>query len=261
VDFAEFGLTDVRESVTRGGVRLISASFPAGEHEEVWRALWRAHGRTGLWPVLSWIARTAASYTVGWSEPQGQAGLAEALKIDPAERMALLVRAAYEEKIEDDPADQEAVAYWRDSYDADLLARRLEPVDVPPPGVRKAERQDIPTEVLLVPATAGYEVPILVPGLLQPSNWFGGASHPELTLADHVAVLRHWEHQYGAHLYFASGTFLEMAVDEPLRDPVTIARCAVEQMAYCYDLGQFIGDEEDIARRQVPADRWSFWWD
>jgi hypothetical protein len=205
------------------------------------------------------MARAAASWTDGWRQPQ--AVLAEALKINPAERMALLIRAGYEAAIEDAPTDHEAAARWRDFYDADVLARRLEPVDIPPPGVHNAERQSPPTEVLLVSAAAGYEVPILVPGLLQPVNWFGGESHPDLTLADHVAVLRHWEHRYGAQLYFASRSFLELAVDEPPRDPGAIARCTVEQLAYCYDLGQFIGDEEAVARRQVPADRWSFWWD
>jgi hypothetical protein len=262
VDFAEFGLTDMRESVTHGGVHLVSATFPAGTHDEVWRALRQAHGHTGRWPVLSWMAHTAASYTVRWRQPQGQAGLAKALQINPAERMALLVQAAYEGAVEDyDAANHESIAEWRDAFDADLLARRLEPVDSPPPGVGKAERQGAPTGVLLVPAAAGYEVPILVPGLLQPANWFGGASHPDLTLADHVAVLRHWEQQYGAQLYFASGSYLELTVDKPPRDPGKIARSAIEQMSYCGDLHQFIGDEEDVARHQVPAGQWSFWWD
>lgn len=262
MNLEEFGLDDVQDSATKGGVRLISATFPAGRHDQVWRALRQAHGRTGLWPVLSWDARRAASDTYGWQQPQGHDALADALAIDPSERMAVLTHAAYESCVEDyDPDDHEGLAPWRDAFDADLLARRLAPVTTPPPGIRRVEKQSRLTEVLLVPAAAGYEVPVLVPGLPNPSNWFGGPSHQLLTLADHLAVLRHWERQHEAELYFAYGSRLELAVGKPPREPREVAQCAIEQMSYCSDLTQFIGDEESVARHQVPADRWSFWWD
>jgi hypothetical protein len=146
VNLSEFGLEDVRESVTEGGIRLISASFPPGHHDEVWRALRQAHDHTGLWPVLSWNLEPVASETFGWPQPQGQVGLAEALTIGPAEQMDVLVHAAYEDCVEDyGPDEHESLAYWRDAFDPDVLARRLEPVSVPPSGIRRVERQSAPT--------------------------------------------------------------------------------------------------------------------
>jgi len=113
-----------------------------------------------------------------------------------------------------------------------------------------------------VPAAAGYEVAVLVPGLIAPANWFGGPTHPDyLTPAEHLGVLRHWEHQHGAQLYYPGGSYLELIVDDPPRDPDAVARCTVEQMAYCRDFHQFLGDADDVARFQVPADIWIFWWD
>ena len=74
-------------------------------------------------------------------------------------------------------------------------------------------------------------------------------------------MLRHWHARYGADLFFASGSRLELSVAQPPTEPGEVARCAIEQFAYCRDLGQHIGDPVDIARRQAPADHWSFWWD
>ncbi len=131
-----------------------------------------------------------------------------------------------------------------------------------PPGRKRYTASYPPTEVLLVPAKAGHEALALVPGLIPiMNNWSGGPSHPDLNYADHVFVLRHWEAAWGAELYFCGGADLELAVTRPPRDPLAAATCAIEQSAYCYDLAQSLGEADDVAREQAPADRWSFWWD
>ena len=94
MDFAEFGLTDVRESVTEGGVRLISVDIRPEREVVTWQALREAHGRTDLWPVLGWDAPEAAERTTRWGRPQGPAELAAALRLDPTEQMALVIKAA-----------------------------------------------------------------------------------------------------------------------------------------------------------------------
>ncbi|WP_203830164.1 DUF4253 domain-containing protein [Actinoplanes palleronii] len=39
------------------------------------------------------------------------------------------------------------------------------------------------------------------------------------------------------------------------------ARCAIEQMVYCGDLAQRVGEVADAARAQASSRHWSFWWD
>jgi len=258
---AGYGLTDVRKAATAGGVRLLSAAVPTQDHDHVWRALRADHGRTGWWPVLSWSAHEAYRWTRDYpAEMQGFAALRRALARDPAELVAVLARSRWEERLTDlEPAERAEV--WAEDYDAEALARRLVPVVSPPPGRRRETSAYPPGEVLLVPAAAGHEVPVLVPGLIEPANWFGGPGHPDLEPADHLAVLRLWHERHGADLYFANGSRLELAVARPPVEPAEVARCAVEQFVYCGDLGQLVGDPVDVARKQVPADHWSFWWD
>ena len=98
--------------------------------------------------------------------------------------MALLTRSSYEECIEEedpnDPEGADSIAYWRDYFDPDVLAGLLDPVLSPPAGIRRYTGDVGCYDLLLVPATNGYELPVLAPGLLHPPNWFGAAWHPDL---------------------------------------------------------------------------------
>lgn len=258
---ASYGLTEITESTTAGGVRLLSATLPKQDHDQIWHALRQDRGRTGLWPVLSWSARETYRNTFDYPEEiQGPGALRRARALDPVERLAVLTRSRWEDQLSElDPAERAEA--WASDYDVAVLAGRLAPVTAPPPGRRRETGSHPPDEVMLVPAEAGHEVAILVPGLIVPANWFGGPSHPDLEPADHYAVLRLWHERHGADLYFANGSRLELAVARPPVQPEEVARCAVEQFVYCGDLGQLIGDPIDVARKQVPADHWSFWWD
>ena len=255
--FGGFGLTEVEESLTAAGVPLVSAVVPEREHDQVWRALRDDHPRSGWWPVLTWMAPKAHAFSHDYSlVSQGPEALALALAEDPAEVMAELTLSQWEEWLDDtEPASRMEV--WRDNFDVAALAAQLRPIATPPPW----RRREAPGRVLLVQAAAGYEVPVLVPGLIAPANWSGGPSHALLWPADHVAVLRLWHDRHGADFFSAGGSSLELSVSRPPADPAGIARCALEQYVYCADLSQTLGDPIHVAREQVPADHWSFWWD
>ncbi|GIE85338.1 DUF4253 domain-containing protein [Actinoplanes regularis] len=253
---AELELSEISEALTPGGVRLLSAGFPAERHDEVWRTLLRAHPGNGWYPVLGPDAHHAARRAGNYRpELQGPAVLPRALAVDPGERMDLL-RRSHLEWIETEGGYDAT-----DEYDPEVLARRLGEVAGPASERRAVTGPYPPDSVLLVPAAAGYEVPILVPGLIQPPNWFGAQWHPDLSPEDHSAVLRHWHRRYGAELYYTGGNELELAVFRPPATRLEVARCAIEQMIYCDDLSQKIGDVEGVAREQAGGHHWSFWWD
>ncbi|AGZ38616.1 DUF4253 domain-containing protein [Actinoplanes friuliensis] len=252
------GLTEVQEWTTAGGVPLMSAVIPA-DHHQVWRQLRAEHRHTGWYPLLTWGAAVVAEDSFEYSNDiQGPEALARALEVDPAERMELLTRSVIGWGLEEYPGSE--IEEFRE-HDPELLAAELVPVTTRPPGRRIYTSAEGEYEVLLVQATAGYEIPALVPGLIRPANWFGAEWHPDLTIEDHVAVYRLWHHKYGADLYFAGGSQLELAVTRPPVTPLETAKCAIEQWVYCGDLAQKLGDPVDVARRQAPADHWSFWWD
>ncbi|WP_089007899.1 DUF4253 domain-containing protein [Micromonospora viridifaciens] len=259
-------LNGIERAETAAGVPLVSGTFPAGEHDRVWRALRAEHPRTGLWPVLGWTAGEAAKGTYDWCrQQQGPDRLAALHDVDPAERMALITRSKLEWTLHGDPDDPQLKAWqqeYRAEFDAARVAEAIGPLTEIPPGIRRQTGGYPPTEVLLVPAAAGHEVLALVPGLMAiMNNWNGGPSHPDLHYADHVFVLRHWEKTWGAELYHPGVDNLELAVTRPPRDPLAAATCAIEQSSYCDDLEQILGDVYVVARRQAPADHWSFWWD
>lgn len=260
-------LNGIERAETAGGVPLVSGSFPEGEHDRVRQALRDEHDRTGLWPVLGWTAWTAAEFTHGWDfGPQGPGLLAAVREIDPAERMALIVGSVLEEAIDfTDPADPETMALIEEEkayFDPVRVAEAAARLTKSPRRSRWQTESYPPTDVLLVPATAGHEAIALVPGIISiMNNWSGGRSHPNLEYADHVLVLKHWEATRGAQLYYCGGADLELRVARPPRDPLAAATCAIEQISYCYDLSQTVGGVDDVARTQAVSDHWSFWWD
>jgi hypothetical protein len=253
VDGLLAGLSGVGEALTPGGVRLLSADLPAGRFDEVWRDLLERHPATGWYPVLGPDAALAAD-RAGWypADVQGPAALTAALAVDPAERFDQLRQAALDESLAE--SDEEEAAYWRAAYDPVQVAAGLAGLTGPGPGLRRYTGAYPPGSVLLVPAAAGYEVPVLVPGLIQPPN-------VDLGPGDHLAVLRHWHQRYGVELFYAGGPDLELAVANPPAVTDDIARCTVEQMVYCDDLSQVLGDSGSVARKQVRGEHWSFWWD
>jgi hypothetical protein len=248
-------LSGFGEALTPGGVRLLSADLPQGRSDEVWRELLDRHPATGWYPVLgpdvTYAVELAGRFAAG---SQGPAALSVALAVDPAERFEQLRQAAIDEQVAEAYGDKEDIAYWRTFYDPASLAAELDGLTGPGPGVRRITDRYEPASVLLVPAAAGYEVPVLVPGLIRANN-------TDLRPVDHLAVLRHWHQRYGVELYCPDGSTLELAVTRPPTATDDVARCAIEQTVYCHDLSQILGEPEDVARKQARGDHWSFWWD
>ena len=250
------GLSNVQEWVTVAGVHVFSADLPAAEHDQVWRALRAEHPRSGLVPVLLNGPSRVAAWSEEWPpEAQGPAALAEVRQIDPVEHMAMLQRSVREW------AAAESGGEPTDEYDPEVLAATLPAVAEAVPGRRAYTSTYPPDGVLLVPAEAAHDVPVLVPYLITPPNWFGAPWHPDLTWYDHYAVLRLWQERHGAELFYAGGSTIELAVSRPPTAALDVARCAIEQWVYCGDLSQKLGDVDVVARRQAPAVHWSFWWD
>lgn len=250
------GLSNIREQVTAAGVHVFSADLPAAEHDQVWRALRAEQPRSGLVPVLLDGPSRVAAWSEEWPlEDQGPQALAEVRQIDPVEHMAMLQRSVRDWQAAESPGDP------ADEYGPAVLAAMLPPVAGSVPGRRAYTSQHPPGGVLLVPADAAHDVPVLVPYLITAPNWFGAPWHPDLTWYDHYAVLRLWQEQHGAELLFAGGSTIELAVSRPPAAAFDVARCAIEQYVYCADLSQKLGDVDVVARRQAPASHWSFWWD
>nr|WP_307806448.1 DUF4253 domain-containing protein [Streptomyces sp. FH025] len=115
--------------------------------------------------------------------------------------------------------------------------------------------------ICFVRARHGYEVPALLPKAFETPNWNFSPyedDHRQLLPALHVAVLRSWYERFGAELYYARSSCLELLVAHPPSDRHTAARVAIEQYAYAAD---DIQDLEQAGDGQVRSPVWSFWWD
>jgi hypothetical protein len=142
---------------------------------------------------------------------------------------------------------------------AGLIADRLPAA----PSHRSPVTATEPEWVYLVPASRPWEIPVAVHAPCVP-NWRGSAAHPDLLIADHVAVLRSWYRRFGAEICYLSTNDMELTVGRPPAAAEEVAAVAVEQWGYCQDLDQVparLGDPERVALRQVVSDRWYFWWD
>ncbi len=273
VDLEAFGLCDLQQATTSAGVTVFSGTVVAGDgHDAVrggsdaaWRAARAAFPQTGLWPVLGWSALEAVADADGFGPGRhGPSRLAGALQLDPAERMDLIIAS---QRFWWWEGPQELMTEERPDV-ADYAARFARYLAVTEPRPRKTwdryrdwQEQGWSTDLLLVPAEGGWEVPALLPGIFWPANWTGDGPLTELCADDHVAVLRYWHDRYGAELYKAGCSSLELEVVRPPSLPAELARCAIEQMCYCYDLTQTLGDMEDAARALAPLHHWTLWWD
>jgi hypothetical protein len=256
------------EGLVSQGATVHSARLPRGaavhgvavepaRSERAWR-FWQ--GRTeGLVPFLTTRISSeehlrslvAAASAAGPPTPETTAQAADRTVAAIVSRVgARIVAEAYPE----DRAEEEQLR------DAARLADLLdEPSGTPLPGDPLAFRErwgSRPLWLLLVEATDGYQLPLLLPGFL--SN--GSTAYPDstpLTPRDHAAFLRHWNERYGARVFFMNGTEVQLQVEHPPVDRRTIADLALEHNAYCDDLDDVL----DTANGQARSTVWSFWWD
>ncbi|MFJ8041430.1 DUF4253 domain-containing protein [Kitasatospora sp. NPDC096147] len=128
------------------------------------------------------------------------------------------------------------------------------PIELPWPPVDRgpsSRMPDGPYWLLLVPAAAGHELPVLLDPLVTGFTDFRDVSIPA---EHHAAVLRDWHRRFGAEVYYAAGSTLELQVARPPSDHATALRAAHELQAYCMDV-----DQE--CEGTVTGPHWSLWWD
>ncbi|MFI5528482.1 DUF4253 domain-containing protein [Kitasatospora sp. NPDC051853] len=131
---------------------------------------------------------------------------------------------------------------------------RALPDELPWPPADRAPYSRIPGGplwLLLAPAAAGHELPVLldplVTGFTDFYDWSIPAEH-------HAAVLRDLHRRFGAEVYYAGGSTLELKVARPPTDRTTALRVARELQAYCTDV-----DQE--CEGTVTGPYWALWWD
>ncbi|GAA3035096.1 hypothetical protein GCM10020229_53160 [Kitasatospora albolonga] len=129
-----------------------------------------------------------------------------------------------------------------------------EPIELPWPPVERPPHSRVPDRplwLLLAPAAAGHELPILLDPLVTGFTDFDDWSIPAHA---HAAVLRDWHRRFGAEVHYAAGSTLELEVARPPADRTAALRAAHELQAYCPDV-----DQE--CEGTVTGRRWALWWD
>jgi Domain of unknown function (DUF4253) len=249
-------------SFTTDRVPVYGLEVAPDRHRDLWSRLRAVHHETGLWPFTSHEKPT------NWADESRASGVElvdrlVGLRLDPQDVVDELVRANWDRAVDYAGGDPDRLESALIARDPARIADELEPAPSQPgPGESRIERTRAypPRWIHLVPAAHGYEIPALLDGPVT-VNWVGSPGHPDLTAADHCAVLRSWQERYGAELYYFSDTAIELTVTAPPLEAVEAAGVAVEQYAYCPDLDGWLGDPVDVVRRQVWTRRWYFWWD
>lgn len=251
------GLPNLITLLARDGTPMYGMHLGTGDHNAVWQLVRSACVDSGLWPVLTQL------------DPS-DVGTPPLLTLSPEQTLAKAATCDAEDLLAE-MIDDQAWAFgfgdwWTEADDQipppETLAEHLGgPLPVRPGRSRFNTDMAVPaTWLYLVPA-ASYEVPA-VWGLPSTPNWtWRNHRERQFSIVDHVAVLRSWHERYDAELIYLSSCSLELVVRRPPTERIDIARVSLEQYAYCYDLDQYIGNVEDVARAQVATDRWYFWWD
>lgn len=256
--FAELGVPlPELETWHTGDVEVFGFPVDLAESQQMWRRVRAVFDRSGMWPFLSSLPPRDCQHQVA-RDAVTRPYLEQVLRLDPERVIAETIQAeraffGYDmESGEDDLYDLDQVV-------ADLGAAPIVPTA---PKHSFATHYSASREfwLYLVRVDAGYEVPALISAPSW-SGWPGADDEsPHVALHD-VAFLRSWQDRFGAELQSLSWNRLELVVDRPPREMADIARVAIEQYAYCYDLVQIVGEPAQLARKQVPGQRWYFWWD
>lgn len=80
--------------------------------------------------------------------------------------------------------------------------------------------------------------------------------------ADHCALHRYWQQQWGAEVVSITGSVVQCIVSRPPQDREAALRLAREQHIYCSDIvEQGTGSIAALAAGLVNSNYWYFWWD
>lgn len=80
--------------------------------------------------------------------------------------------------------------------------------------------------------------------------------------AEHCAMHRYWQSQWGAEVVSMTGSVVQCIVSRPPGTHEAALRLAREQYVYCYDIvEQGTGSIAALAAGLVDSNYWYFWWD
>lgn len=104
----------------------------------------------------------------------------------------------------------------------------------------------------LVPTTCGADALTLC-------GWEGPVNLTNYT-EEISAIVRSWEHRFGAQVVMIGFDTLYLSVAAPPKSHEHALQVAAEHVAFCPDNFDF-GTLDDYATRLIGQTRWSFWWD
>lgn len=104
----------------------------------------------------------------------------------------------------------------------------------------------------LVQASESYELPIILR--------YGGSGNSPGT-AEHAAVIKRWQEQYGAEIFGISSSTLDCLVSKPPLERSAALILARELSAYCPDMIDPVEGLKAYAQDLVGETLWSFWWE
>jgi hypothetical protein len=224
------------------GVAVLGFASSGEEALAWWHRLRAVREHTGHWPLLVG-SNLPAPFSLEFDAMAGAVErMAQAAEIDGAE--ALNPRGITLDSLGDDQR-QEMLDEWPDE------PHRIDGFSLP---FSRTGTPD-PTIVALVPVEHGWQVP----ALLGYGDW-NECPAP----AVHSAVLRHWQHQYGAELVCMTSSSLELAVARPPRTRSAALAFAWEYASYCLDSVDAIYQADNLAglaASLIDAEVVFAWWD
>ncbi|MDA2812668.1 DUF4253 domain-containing protein [Nocardiopsis sp. RSe5-2] len=250
-----------RVAMDVAGSPVYVARVPEKDVLALWSSLRALHDSSGWWPVLS---GDPSPTLIPWEMLDGSVD-PSALALGNKHNAVSLLQDLYVRTFHDlGPGDAPVPSLVHDAADlSQRLTLRAEAAD-PPGSDRDVLFEPEPstpwavasptTLLMLVRASAGYEVPALL-------RWDGACNHG-IEGHEHMAVLRHFHEEYGAELVGMTGDVIELAVDRAPATAGGAALAAMEMYAYCPDIVlQGIGTVEALAERVAPTGDWFLWWD
>jgi Domain of unknown function (DUF4253) len=250
-------------SVTLPGGRQLTADYGSGEPVAwatiqevpdpglVWSALSEAHPETGLVPFI--LAGLDGDTSRPWDEGEFE-DPSDTTELDHLDA-ATALEAMWTTSLED--PDQE---------DAEAQAERA-PFTRRFPGLAPPEHTPLTPGQLrgvlaaLPPARIGLIAAARPADILPQLGWDGAANWHD-TPVPIAAVLRSWEHRFGARLLQVGFDEIKLLVERPPHSLDTAQRLAAEHYAFCDESGgQGLHDIPRISASILNAPTWVFWWD
>jgi hypothetical protein len=220
-----------------------------------WTRRQQAFPETSRWPlIIGEVENLELFNSDGFFEDGATAEdiLAEAEDIEAAE----LIAERAEELLADYEDDEEGVAYLQDE---------VLPVDPATLDPNQPANQNLAIVQALGKATepnvALVELPLAEPWQLFALRPFGDWNEVPSD-ADLTSILRHWFETYRAVPCALLPDTLELWLPNPIKDPATATKVALEQYAVCVDIvDQGTETVQALAQALLNSHVWFFWWD